>query len=402
MHVVLVNFSMQMGGAERVLSLMANHWVEKQWQVTIITFDSAESFYFLDARVRHLPLAVYDPLSAKLLRLKRLGVRLQKLRQAFVRLRPDVIVSFQTNTNIEVLIASIGLAVPVIVSERVDPSAWPARGRLPFRSEYQIYRRAAAVVTQTQRVANLLPKYLRKGIAVIGNPVQPPSCETTNEASELLKVSPESTSPPTIISIGRLVHQKGYDILLHAFAALPERHSHWQVVLVGDGPARSELECLCNELQIKDRVSFLGAQKSIRSLLSQSQVFVLSSRFEGFPNSLCEAMASGIAVIATDCPSGPREIIRHGFNGYLIPSEDQSALTAALDQLLTDGDLRARLSQNAPAIMNSFGVSHVMDQWETLIAKVFCVCKGQLPHSGNSSAIENDYCTCEGLKNVAA
>jgi glycosyltransferase involved in cell wall biosynthesis len=163
---------------------------------------------------------------------------------------------------------------------------------------------------------------------------------------------------------------KGHDLLLNAFASIKDRHPNWSLIILGEGAQRQELESLRDRLALGNRVSMPGLVKNPEDYLRQADLFVMSSRFEGLPLSLGEAMASGLAVISTDCPTGPREMITDGVDGLLVPNEDGDALGAAMDRLMSDDQTRQRLAARASEVTQRFGVEKVMAMWEALVNEV--------------------------------
>jgi glycosyltransferase involved in cell wall biosynthesis len=169
-----------------------------------------------------------------------------------------------------------------------------------------------------------------------------------------------------MVAVGRLSFEKGYDLLLEAFAACAGRHPEWSLEIAGEGPLRVELEAQAVAAGLGDRVRFLGLVNDVEDLFSRSDLFVLSSRFEGFPNALLEAMSVGLACIAFDCASGPSSIIRDGIDGVLVPAENAEELSLQLDRLMSNGDERGRLGREALGITGRLGLSGIMTQWERL------------------------------------
>ena len=169
--------------------------------------------------------------------------------------------------------------------------------------------------------------------------------------------------------MGRLVRQKGFDLLLEAFArALPDAPNA-TLTIFGEGPERAALDAQASALGIRDSVRFPGVTETPGAWLEAGEIFVLSSRFEGFPNVLVEALAGGLATIAFDCPWGPSTILSDLNSGILVPPEDVDALGRALRCLTTDQELRARLAAAAPAAVSRFSPANVFAQWDEVLRR---------------------------------
>jgi glycosyltransferase involved in cell wall biosynthesis len=225
-----------------------------------------------------------------------------------------------------------------------------------------IYPRAAKVVSVSQGVDSHFSWLPEQQRAVIHNPIKT-SEEETNRSSQ-------HSGDRWITSMGRLTHQKGFDLLLNAFAKLTERHPEWRLRIIGNGPLRQELETQAQTLDLTSRVEFAGLVTDPASSLRQAEILVMASRFEGFPYVALEALACGLPVIYTDCPSGPREIIRDGIDGMLVPAGDVDALAAAMDKLMTDDDARKEMAKRAPEAVDRFGLTRIIGQWEVLFNEV--------------------------------
>jgi len=162
--------------------------------------------------------------------------------------------------------------------------------------------------------------------------------------------------------------------LIQAFARCAASRDSWSLSILGEGRERRNLEILATDLGIADRVSIPGEVRDPGSILRGMDLFVLPSRWEGFPNALLEAMACGLAVIAVDCPSGPRDIIRDGMDGVLVPPNDVDALVAAMDRLMADHAERQRLGVNAVGVVERFGLERIMNMWDEVVAHA---CQGR-------------------------
>lgn len=171
---------------------------------------------------------------------------------------------------------------------------------------------------------------------------------------------------PLIVSIGRLVHQKGFDVLIRAFKAVRKSY-HSKLLIIGDGKKRAELSQLVESLNLKEDVSFLEFQHNPFKYMKRADVFCLASRYEGFGNVIIEAMTLGIPVVVTDCPSGPAEIVDKGKYGILVPPDDHDAFAEALLKVLTDNELRENLSWLSIERAKDFDIDTSLKQWEDII-----------------------------------
>lgn len=363
MQLTLVIHSLTAGGAERVMSIMANYWAAKNWNITLLTMDngSIPPFYDLDSRIKHIPLGLAKEspnfVWAIWYNLRRFYI----LRKTINQLNPHVVISFLDTTNVLTLLSTRSLNIPVIVDEQNHPAMYSI-GRSWEKIRQLTYPRASRVVAVTARALSYFSQEIQTRGYVIPNPALPVKSEDNLSGMELEK--------PFLIAIGRLEEQKRFDLLLHAFAQVKNTYPQWKLVILGEGSLRPKLESLVNQLGLAGRVDLRGVVKNPHSFLKQAEFFVMSSRYEGFPNALCEAMACGLPVISTDCLSGPREIIRDNIDGILIPSEDSQALAAAMQRLMSDANERKRLAARAPEVTERFSLEKVMGMWETLLQEV--------------------------------
>jgi GalNAc-alpha-(1->4)-GalNAc-alpha-(1->3)-diNAcBac-PP-undecaprenol alpha-1,4-N-acetyl-D-galactosaminyltransferase len=355
MRITLVITSLERGGAERVISRLASWWAEEGRDVTLLPLNShAEPAYDLHEKVQRVSLGLppgRDSLASIFRKIKKVFVLRRYLREN----PSDVIVSFIDRSNILTLLASRGLGIPVVVSERTVPASYDI-GIILSSLRRLVYPQASAIVCQTHSVVRWLRKRFQVPVYAIPNPV--PSVPFSSQAERK-----KTTSQRTMIAVGRLTHEKGFDLLLEAFSRVAGAFPEWRLSILGSGPLKEELEARSDALNLADRISFVGACADPFPALRAADLFVLSSRFEGFPNALTEAMACGLPVISFDCPWGPGEIIRHEVDGLLVPPEDVAALAAALARLMASPQERERLAARAPDVVERFSKEKVLDMW---------------------------------------
>jgi GalNAc-alpha-(1->4)-GalNAc-alpha-(1->3)-diNAcBac-PP-undecaprenol alpha-1,4-N-acetyl-D-galactosaminyltransferase len=344
------------GGAERVMTLLCNSLQASGHAVSLWTFDAAgRDFYALDPRVRRVGFGLLAPTAG----LESLSANLRKIRRLRHELRserPDVLVSFITQANVLALLAAIGLGTPVVISERID--ARVHRDPLPWRILRScVYRRAACLVVQTNALRNWGSAMVGEHrVTTIPNPVVPSARLAASQRAS-------QQSGFNIVAMGRLVQHKGFDLLLEAFAAVATRFADASLVIYGEGPERAALQAQARRLGLGERVALPGLVQNSAEALAAASLFVLSSRYEGFPNVLVEAMSLARPVVAFDCPSGPAEIIRHEIDGLLVPAGNVQALAAAMKRVLSDAELRQRMAARAVEVNERFSQERALAQW---------------------------------------
>jgi glycosyltransferase involved in cell wall biosynthesis len=353
------------GGAERVAALLCRQWIAQGHDVTLMPTYSRRGtcVYTLDDRVSLEFLA--DRFGGAREHPPTVLRRLSVLRQAVRELRPDVIVSFLTNVNIAALVATIGLGVPVVVSERNFP---PRQKMSTFLRVLRraSYWRAAAVVAQTGGIADWLRRYCPGAkTVVIPNPVVVP---IQKSESPLVPEQHLARGRRMILAVGRLVPAKGFDRLIEAFARIAQNLPDCDLVILGEGPERRALERLCEAHGITSRVQLPGHVGNVGDWYEAASVFVLTSHYEGFPNALLEAMAYGLPAVSVACATGPADIIRDGIDGVLVPGDSNAAgIAVAVRRIMHDEETREAMGRRAGEVAERFSMSSVGTSWNTLL-----------------------------------
>ncbi|MFW5982904.1 MAG: glycosyltransferase family 4 protein [bacterium] len=350
-NIAFIVGSLNGGGAERVISEMANYWAKEGENVSILALKREKPFYSLHPEVQYIELGLavksrffFDGLLHGIYEVKTIAKTLK-------RNNVEVAISFFADINVISVLAAKIAHIPVIISERSNPFFV----KLSFKwiiARKWFYRLANFLVVQTEAVK---PYYKKFGVKVINipNPVPDIEADTTNKEK-------------MILAVGRLEKLKGFELLMQAFkeAGLPDE---WKLKIIGDGKHKETLIKYRNESGLKDKVIFPGRIKDMGEVYGKASVFVLSSRHEGFPNALIEAMSLGLPVISFNCNYGPNEIIDHRENGILVDNQDTNKLAKEIHDLVHNQKERTRLGKNASLVKEKYSQQKIMKRWKELI-----------------------------------
>jgi glycosyltransferase involved in cell wall biosynthesis len=356
MRIVFVLSGFGAGGAEKIVNLLAHHRMAAGDDVHVLALNAHDSSSYFDYSPG-IELIALSTAGGALDRISSQAAAMLRLRRQVVAIRPDLIISFLTKVNIMVRIACAGLKIPIILSERNN---FRSQGMHAFWriARPVVARGAARLVMQTEEARSSLPAVLRARAVVIPNPVAEPG-----------PMDDAFCSPGArIVAVGRMEAQKGFDLLLDAFKLAAYADPRVSLTIYGDGPLRSSLEDRARALGIAGRVSMPGITKTPGEWVAGGDIFVLSSRFEGFPNVLLEAMMAGMASIAFACPWGPSEILDEPETGVLVPEGDVRLLAMAMRLLAGDPKLRKTLGSNGARIARArYAMPAVLAMWDAVI-----------------------------------
>ncbi|MFO7840276.1 MAG: glycosyltransferase family 4 protein [Desulfosalsimonadaceae bacterium] len=369
--ILILIHSLTSGGSERVAAALSGFLSNQGFSVTVVTICGKEQdFYTLDEKVGRicLELAGQSRGAGKILANIR---RIKTLRSVIKKENPDVVIGMMTECAVMSILACKGLPARVAVSER----NFPGHKKMPRQwalLRKALYRFADIHVAQTRGIAEWLKKKTRaKRIAVIPNSVRWPL------PSGIPAVDPGdflAQDQKLVLAVGSLSRQKGFDLLIRAFSEISPEHPDWKLIILGgqSGKDRENDECeklqhLIETLGLKDRVKMPGQTGNVGDWYERADLFVLSSRYEGFPNVVLEAMAAGCACVAFDCDTGPRDIIQDGTNGILVPPQDTRELAKAMKRLMEDETLRKTLSSEAVAVRERFSEGKILGRWKQIL-----------------------------------
>lgn len=360
MKILFFVSSMHAGGAERVAATLASAWARRGDSVTLVCSYSGHGtcFYPLHERVQILWLA------DRMVRWAGPFKKLWAVRRLVREIEPDVIVSFLTNVNVTVLLATRGLATPVIVCERTDPVYGDNLEPILMRLRRWTYPWAHRVLVQTRQSVTHLKQVASRveRLSAIPNPL-PPDLPAARQHE------PVETGRFVLMAMGRFHPVKQFDCLINAFGGLADRYPDWDLEVWGDGPQREALLAQIERLELSARVSLPGRTTEPWEVMQRANAFVLSSRVEGFPNALLEAMALGLPCVALDCPSGPSELSDEGKTALLVPQDDAPALSAALARVMGESTAwrEALGAQAAASVRMRYRLDEVLQRWDEVL-----------------------------------
>lgn len=342
MKIVFVVPDMAGGGTERVVSLLANEYVKRGIQTAILSFAGNQQSYPLDERVETVSAGMPSG-GNPIVRLRRLSF----MKNYFKQNRNCYIFSFSTIGTGFIVLATLFHKRRMLVSERSDPRAYDRKRYRDF-----FYGFADCLVCQTEEARICFPKRLQKKACVIGNPVD-----------DALPERFKGKRTKRITTAGRLEEVKNHKMLIEAFGLFLEAFPDYTLDIYGKGSMEEELRQFASDRGLASSVIFHGFCNNVKEEIRDSSMFVLSSNYEGVSNSMIEALAMGIPVIATDCPiGGSRTYIEDGVNGLLVPTKDPVRLSEAMKRLAGDSKMSENLSDNAEKIRYKCSMGKIADQ----------------------------------------
>lgn len=361
MHKIMFHInSLGKGGAERVVSLLANEFARRGNEVIVATEWFDEEEYDVESKVKRIHAGLSEK-QEKGNRIAKQWNRIQNLRRILRQEEPDVILSFCAKANYRAMMASAGAGIPVIVSVRNDPK----------RDYVGIYKsimnklflnRAAGCVFQTEEAKDFFDEVLQEKSTIICNPV-----------NEKYLQAKRKTPEKKIVCVGRLVAQKNQMLLVNAFEKILEKYPDYHLYLYGDGSndeCKDELLQYVNAKSLKGNIHFMGLSSTLEVDMADAAMFVLPSNYEGMPNALMEAMALGLPVISTDCPcGGSRYWIKPGNNGQLVPVKNVNSMVQAIEYYIRNPQEAEQMGARAKERLREATLERIFKQWTDYIEK---------------------------------
>ena len=364
------------GGVERVLSLKANYFADHYgYDITIVLTEGKNKplFYPLSDKIKVVNLDIdfeelwtCSFLKKILVYLKKQRIYKKRLTEELMRLRPDITISLlRREINFLTSVKDGSKKIGELHVNRANYRNFEAGEANAIKNLFAKLwmRNLVSHLKRLDRFVVLTEEDKASWIELNNVIVIPdPLAFTIDEVSPLTN--------KRVIAVGRYVYQKGFDLLLQAWAKIENQHPDWELVVYGMGD-RDPYEQIIDDLRIdRSRCHLYGSTPDIKKEYLNSSLFVFSSRFEGFGMVLIEAMACGLPVVSFDCPCGPKDIVRHDEDGLLVPSGDTDSLADAMHRLMSDDDLRKDMASKAIINVRSFQLEEIAQRWKTLFNSV--------------------------------
>lgn len=358
MKILFLTYHLGSGGAERTTVYLAEYMAEQGHKTTVLTF-SEEQFYtskeLVDVETLHIP----TRFSSTVERYKYMFLRWKSVREYVKKHRPDMVISLMPHNAKYLVGLKRKIGFKLVTSERINPAV-VERKALKLRK--RIYRKSDGIIFQTQRARDFYPEEIREKGVVIHNAVGNPYVYDVQKIQK---------RKPKISAMGRLTDQKDYGTLIRAFLPITEKYPAYTLEIYGQGPDENKLKTLTKELGIEKQVHFCGAHEDAILKIADSACYVMSSKYEGMPNALMEAMAVGLPCISTDCPNGPAELIQNEENGLLVPVGDVEALAAAMFTMIERKTLANKCGENAKHILETHSLEKNAKAYLDYILKIY-------------------------------
>ena len=335
------------GGAERVLSVLSKHLVERFDEVHYVLWEGGTPFYEMDNRVKIVSLP-------SLTGCKGTNKQIKTFRRYIRKEKPSLILSFLTHYNMLVLVSTMGLRQHVVVAERTDPQRMLSGGKVQFWLRDLLYRHAVGILTQTEYAKSCYDKKFAGKTKVFYNPI--------TMMEEQVGAATRTVKEKLFVTVGRLEGVKDQTTMIHAFSQLHQTHPDYRLVIYGEGPMRQQLETLISSLGLANKVILAGNNSKVWDAIAPAECFLLSSEYEGMSNAMAEALCLGLPVISTKV-GGATEFIKDGVNGYLVDVHDADTMAKRMCEVADNETLRGSMGKEAAKVYELLRADKISQEW---------------------------------------
>lgn len=348
--------NLKKGGAERVVATLSNNLINSN-DITIITTTDEPVEYELNNKINLIPLKDFldnkNQISKNIYYLKKLNKYIKSI-------KPDIILGFLPEPSYRLLMLKPLIKAPIIISDRNDPKVEykSLKNRVLMKL---LYRKASGFVFQTKEAKNYFSNKIKNKSVVIPNPVD----------DKFLNTNYTGSKSKEFVNVGRLNAQKNQMFLIESFKEIIKKYPDYKLLIYGDGELHSKLNDYINNNKLERNIKLCGKVDNIEDILKNKKAFILSSKYEGMPNALMEAMAVGLPCISTNCPcGGPKELIDGNKNGLLVENNNKEELTSSICRLIEDNNICRQLSKNARDKMQEYNCDKIVNKWFDFMKEV--------------------------------
>ncbi len=326
--------SLSKGGAERVVSILASELVKKGKEVNILTYYKTDQDYPVDKRVNiHCLSGGYEADYRKLSKIKRISLTRKFIKQE----KPDIVLPFLGIVCVRTWFSCLFTGITVAQTLRIN---FEQEGGSVFKKKLRKYliEHSKLSLVQNEEQKKSFSKSAHKNIYVLPNPISTQYIELEHN---------KSTDKKRIVAAGRLEDQKNYPMLFSAIKELLKTNNNFTVEIYGDGSLKEQLSKQIVDMELQNTVKLMGRANNLVPVYKEADIFVMTSDYEGMPNALMEAMASEVACVSTDCPTGPSDLICSGENGFLVPVGEYKECAKSIAMLLDNDELLCSMGKKA-------------------------------------------------------
>lgn len=347
--------SLSGGGAEKVLTILANRLADEGNDVHVISLEKRKQFYVLNKNV-----SLHKIVNKDKKKISEVTDDFKFIHKCTKEIKADISISFLSRCNIILLLTNLFNKERIIVCDRNNPLM--EHSLKIFKLSNLLYRRANMIIVQTEKIKSFYNKRLQKKIKVQENPLD---CESLYNQIRGKNIEKENT----VISIGRLEKQKDFITLIKAYSRIMDKFPAWKLKIFGVGEMKEQLQLYIERVGAKNKILLCGHTHVPFYELKKSKIFVLSTHYEGFPNVLCEAMEAGLICISSNCISGPSELIENGENGWLFEIGDNKTLESLLYNSMKD-ETMSQIGAKAQQTTKRLHLDTNIDEWKVIINQV--------------------------------
>lgn len=346
------------GGAERVVASVASALLKKDFEVSILTYYEGQNEYPISEKVNRINISKGDIKTFNNLSSIK---KIQKIRKSILKIKPDEIICFLPHSYVFVFLATLFTKYNRILSSAIRSNPREEKGKLS-KIYNKLIRYSKRIITQNNGQTTCFSKKMQSKISVIPNPMYKELFENEKKYNVI---------PNKIVSVGRLTTQKNYHLAINAFEVISKKYPNMEYFIYGSGNLEKEITNLISEKRLSDRVHLMGFENNRDKIYKDKDIFLMTSKFEGMPNALAEAMCLGVPSISTDCDFGPRDLIMSENMGVLLKDYEVDTLVKAIENVVDNYEKYILIGKEARNILKEkYSFEKIIEMWEKCLSEV--------------------------------